>query len=62
MINFYAEWCRYSADLSKTYEDFAAEVSRLYPEPGRVVVGKLDCDAESEWIIVFHMYSHERTQ
>lgn len=48
IINFYADWCRFSGILAPIFEDAAAKVSELYPGSGKVVMGKVDCDAESK--------------
>lgn len=49
IINFYADWCRFSGILAPIFDEAAAKVSELYPdEPSRVVMGKVDCDAESK--------------
>lgn len=48
IINFYADWCRFSGILTPIFEEAAAKVSELYPEPGKVVLGKVDCDSESK--------------
>jgi len=47
IINFYADWCRFSEILSPIFEKAAAKVAELYPDPGKVVMGKVDCDAET---------------
>lgn len=46
-INFYAEWCHFSKLLTPIFEETADKVREAFPEAGRVVVGKVDCDQES---------------
>lgn len=48
IINFYADWCRFSGILTPIFEEAAEKVSSFYPNPGKVVLGKVDCDTESE--------------
>lgn len=48
IINFYADWCRFSGILAPIFDEAAAKVTKLYPDPGRVVLGKVDCDTESK--------------
>lgn len=49
IINFYAEWCRFSNILTPIFEEAAAKVTGLYPDFGRVVMGKVDCDKQSKF-------------
>lgn len=53
IINFYAEWCRFSNILTPIFEEAAAKVSELYPDFGKVVMGKVDCDKESKFFLKF---------
>lgn len=48
IINFYADWCRFSAILKPIFENSAAKIAELYPDPGKVVFAKVDCDTESK--------------
>ncbi|KAH8278353.1 hypothetical protein KR018_000320, partial [Drosophila ironensis] len=48
LLSFYTDWCRFSQQLEPIYEKAAAEVRRLFPEPGRVVLGRVDCDEEED--------------
>lgn len=47
-INFYAEWCRFSNLLAPIFDEAAGKVREAFPEEGRVVMGKVDCDKECE--------------
>lgn len=53
IINFYADWCRFSGILAPIFEEAAAKVKNLYPDPGKVVFGKVDCDSESKCSFYF---------
>lgn len=47
-INFYADWCRFSNMLAPAWDEAADKVKNMYPEEGKVVIGKVDCDSESK--------------
>ncbi|XP_012282630.1 endoplasmic reticulum resident protein 44 isoform X2 [Orussus abietinus] len=55
MINFYAEWCRFSNLLAPIFDEAADKVREAFPEPGLVVMGKVDCDTESYLASRFHI-------
>lgn len=54
-INFYAEWCRFSNLLQPIFDEAAEKVREAFPEAGRVVMGKVDCDKESTVASRFHV-------
>lgn len=54
IINFYADWCRFSSILAPEFEEAATKISELYPDPGKVVMGKVDCDSESKCLCQFN--------
>lgn len=54
-INFYAEWCRFSNLLMPIFDDAADKVAQEFPEAGRVVMGKVDCDKETSIATRFHI-------
>lgn len=54
-INFYAEWCRFSNILQPIFDEAADKVREAFPEAGRVVMGKVDCDRESAAASRFHI-------
>ncbi|XP_077291398.1 endoplasmic reticulum protein 44 [Arctopsyche grandis] len=54
-INFYAEWCRFSNILQPIFDDAADKVASLFPDQGRVVMGKVDCDKENTIATRFHI-------
>ncbi|KAG7155096.1 Endoplasmic reticulum resident protein 44-like [Homarus americanus] len=54
-INFYADWCRFSNILAPTWDEAADKVREAFPDDGRVVIGKVDCDAESSIASRFHI-------
>lgn len=54
-INFYAEWCRFSNILQPIFDEAADEVHKQFPEAGKVVMGKVDCDKENSVATRFHI-------
>ncbi|XP_031783627.1 endoplasmic reticulum resident protein 44 isoform X1 [Nasonia vitripennis] len=54
-INFYAEWCRFSNMLQPIFDEASDKVREAFPEAGRVVMGKVDCDKESSIASRFHI-------
>lgn len=54
-INFYAEWCRFSNILQPIFDEAADKVRAEFPEDGRVVMGKVDCDKQSTVASRFHI-------
>lgn len=54
-INFYAQWCRFSNLLAPIFEEAATKVRNAFPEPGKVVMAKVDCDRESSIASRFHI-------
>ncbi|XP_071553028.1 endoplasmic reticulum resident protein 44 [Panulirus ornatus] len=54
-INFYADWCRFSNILAPTWDEAADKVHEAFPDQGRVVMGKVDCDAQSGIASRFHI-------
>ncbi|XP_022905465.1 endoplasmic reticulum resident protein 44 [Onthophagus taurus] len=55
LINFYADWCRFSNLLMPIFDEAADNVSKEVPEAGRVVLGKVDCDQETSVASRFHI-------
>uniref|UniRef100_A0A1B0D207 Uncharacterized protein n=1 Tax=Phlebotomus papatasi TaxID=29031 RepID=A0A1B0D207_PHLPP len=54
-INFYAEWCRFSNILQPIFDEAADEVHKQFPDAGKVVMGKVDCDKENSVATRFHI-------
>ncbi|GLV32838.1 Endoplasmic reticulum protein 44 [Carabus blaptoides fortunei] len=54
-INFYAEWCRFSNMLQPIFDEAADKVAAEFPEVGKVVMGKVDCDKENSVATRFHI-------
>lgn len=50
-INFYADWCRFSNMLSPVWDEAADKAMKEFPEKGKVVFGKVDCDKESKYLL-----------
>uniref|UniRef100_A0A0B6Y9C1 Thioredoxin domain-containing protein n=1 Tax=Arion vulgaris TaxID=1028688 RepID=A0A0B6Y9C1_9EUPU len=48
IVNFYADWCRFSQILAPVFEDAAKKVhDESQVPPGKVVFAKVDCDRET---------------
>ncbi|KAK6961137.1 endoplasmic reticulum resident protein 44 [Biomphalaria glabrata] len=47
IVNFYADWCRFSQILAPTFEEAGKKVKEELPVPGKVVFAKVDCDRET---------------
>ncbi|KAB0794661.1 hypothetical protein PPYR_11500 [Photinus pyralis] len=54
-INFYAEWCRFSNILMPTFDETADQIKSLFPQAGKVVLAKVDCDKETDVASQFHI-------
>ncbi|XP_061400209.1 endoplasmic reticulum resident protein 44-like [Musca vetustissima] len=54
-LNFYAEWCRFSNLLAPIFNEAADKVREAFPDPGKVVLGKVDCDKETAIASRFHI-------
>ncbi|XP_056640972.1 endoplasmic reticulum resident protein 44 [Diorhabda sublineata] len=54
-INFYADWCRFSNLLMPIFDESADAIAKEFPEAGKVVLGKVDCDKESSISSRFHI-------
>ncbi|KAJ8930723.1 hypothetical protein NQ314_016452 [Rhamnusium bicolor] len=54
-INFYADWCKFSNLLMPVFDEAADAVFKEFPESGKVVMGKVDCDKESSVSTRFHI-------
>ena len=55
-INFYADWCRFSNMLSPIWDEAAEKAAKEFPEPGKVVFAKVDCDKHSKFFGLFKQY------
>lgn len=47
VINFYADWCRFSNILQPIFDEAADEVAKEFDQPGQVVMAKVNCDEET---------------
>ncbi|XP_060527736.1 endoplasmic reticulum resident protein 44 isoform X2 [Cylas formicarius] len=54
-VNFYADWCRFSNILMPIFDEAAENVAKEFPEAGKVVMAKVDCDKESSIATRFHI-------
>lgn len=56
-INFYAEWCRFSNLLQPIFDEAADKVREAFPDPGRIVMGKVDCDKECKYTLPNYVFN-----
>merc|ERR1711923_65371 len=54
-INFYADWCRFSNMLSPVWDEAAEKAAKAFPEKGKVVIAKVDCDKHGGLGTRFHI-------
>ncbi|KAL3268301.1 hypothetical protein HHI36_007419 [Cryptolaemus montrouzieri] len=54
-INFYAEWCKFSNILMPIFDEAADKVKQEFPDAGKIVMGKVDCDKDNEVASRFHI-------
>lgn len=54
-INFYADWCRFSNMLAPIWDEAAEKAEKEFPEKGKVVFAKVDCDKEGNLGTRFHI-------
>ncbi|XP_037936814.1 endoplasmic reticulum resident protein 44 isoform X1 [Teleopsis dalmanni] len=54
-LNFYAEWCRFSNLLAPIFNEAADKVKEAFPDGGKVVLGKVDCDRQTSIASRFHI-------
>ena len=55
LINFYADWCRFSNMLAPIWDEAADKINEKFGNlETKVAVGKVDCDKEGEdfWLNV----------
>ncbi|XP_022236446.1 endoplasmic reticulum resident protein 44-like isoform X2 [Limulus polyphemus] len=45
-INFYTDWCKFSQILAPIFDEAADRVTNEIQDHGKVLLGKVDCDAE----------------
>ncbi|CAB1421849.1 unnamed protein product [Pleuronectes platessa] len=48
LVNFYADWCRFSQMLHPIFEEASNTVREEFPEATQVVFARVDCDQHSE--------------
>ncbi|GFR86694.1 endoplasmic reticulum resident protein 44-like [Elysia marginata] len=46
VVNFYADWCRFSQILAPTFDEAGRKIQEELSTPGSVVFAKVDCDRE----------------
>ncbi|CAG2123389.1 unnamed protein product, partial [Medioppia subpectinata] len=42
------DWCRFSQILAPVFQESYTKVLEEFPEPGRVLFGKVDCEHETK--------------
>ncbi|XP_017049139.1 endoplasmic reticulum resident protein 44 [Drosophila ficusphila] len=58
LLSFYTDWCRFSQILYPIFEEAAERVHEKFPEKGRVVLGKIDCDREEKLADTFEIIKY----
>nr|KAF6433332.1 endoplasmic reticulum protein 44 [Molossus molossus] len=48
LVNFYADWCRFSQMLHPIFEEASNVIKEEYPSENQVVFARVDCDQHSE--------------
>ncbi|RUS73896.1 hypothetical protein EGW08_018347 [Elysia chlorotica] len=46
VVNFYADWCRFSQILAPTFDEAGKKIQEEISAPGSIVFAKVDCDRE----------------
>lgn len=54
-LNFYADWCRFSQMLAPIFEEAANKAALEFPDEGKVLFGKVDCEVETTLGTRFHI-------
>ncbi|KAH9495745.1 Endoplasmic reticulum resident protein 44 [Bulinus truncatus] len=47
VVNFYADWCRFSQILAPTFEEAGKKIKEEFPDSGKIIFAKVDCDKET---------------
>lgn len=55
IINFYADWCRFSNLLQPIFDEAADKVKEAFPDSGQVVFAKVNCDVETSVASKYHI-------
>ncbi|EDL02341.1 thioredoxin domain containing 4 (endoplasmic reticulum), partial [Mus musculus] len=48
LVNFYADWCRFSQMLHPIFEEASDVIKEEYPDKNQVVFARVDCDQHSD--------------
>lgn len=54
-LNFYADWCRFSQILAPVFDEASDKITAEFPEPGKALFGKVDCDQQTALAGRFHI-------
>lgn len=49
-LNFYADWCRFSQLLAPIFEEVSKKITIEFPDEGKVLFAKIDCEHESLYL------------
>ncbi|CAF1105291.1 unnamed protein product [Adineta steineri] len=55
LVNFYANWCRFSQMLDPIYNELADKVAKEFPQHGLIAIGKVDSDADNAIAAKYHV-------
>merc|ERR1711937_822982 len=55
LVNFYADWCRFSRQLHPIFVNSANLIREAYPDPKRVALGRVYCEDEKELAQKYHI-------
>ncbi|XP_002064687.4 endoplasmic reticulum resident protein 44, partial [Drosophila willistoni] len=58
-LNFYAEWCRFSNILAPIFNEAADKIKEEFPDAGKVVLGKVDCNKKTTIASRFHINKYQ---
>lgn len=54
-INFYADWCHFSALLAPIFEHAAVHLKHEFPDAGKVLLGRVDCARETDMADIYEI-------
>ncbi|VDN25767.1 unnamed protein product [Dibothriocephalus latus] len=54
LVNFYADWCRFSQLLAPIFEDAGSQAAVKFPT-GSVALAKVDCETEAMLLSAVHV-------
>ncbi|XP_072381891.1 endoplasmic reticulum resident protein 44-like [Diabrotica undecimpunctata] len=57
-IMFYTDWCRFSKKVMPTFDKTADAIAKEFPEAGKVVMGKVECEKEKSLASKYNITSY----